>query len=145
MKKKVLIPIIIVVCVLVVGVIGFILWKGQETSTITLEINPSIQLTVKKNGLVKKVEGLNDDGKEVVSKDLVGQKIEDALQTISDRIIEKEYILDDQVFILLHVEGKLDVEEVRRKVSFPFEDKRMFVDVTVIEEITKKIKNLQKN
>ena len=63
MKKKVMIPVIIVV-VLLLGVIGYLIYNNNKVvSTITMDINPSIEIRLKKGNIVKSVVPLNDDAR----------------------------------------------------------------------------------
>ena len=45
MKKKILIP-----TILIIGIISYILYNNRIVSTITLDINPSIEINLTKKG-----------------------------------------------------------------------------------------------
>lgn len=62
MKKKIVIS-IIVVLILVIGIVSFILFNNSITTTITLDINPSIEINLTRNKKIKNVVALNDTAK----------------------------------------------------------------------------------
>ena len=70
--KKVLL-IVSVIVVITIGVIGFILYNNRTVSTITLDINPSIEINLNKDNKVKSVVALNDDAKDIVDRDFKGK------------------------------------------------------------------------
>ena len=71
MKKKIVIS-IIVVLILVIGIVSFILFNNSITTTITLDINPSIEITIKEDK-VDNIKALNKDAKKVLDKELKGK------------------------------------------------------------------------
>ena len=81
MNKKIIIPIFIII---VIGFIGFIFWSNMTISTITLDINPSIEINLKRNSKVKSVIALNDDAKDIINNDLFGKSLKDALKIITE-------------------------------------------------------------
>ena len=62
MKKKIIISIIICL-ILLTGILGFIIWNNRTVSTITLDINPSIEIKLNRKEQVKSITALNDDAK----------------------------------------------------------------------------------
>ena len=65
MKKKIVIS-IIVALILVIGIVSFILFNNSITTTITLDINPSIEISLTRNKKIKNVVALNDAAKKVL-------------------------------------------------------------------------------
>ena len=65
MKNK-LVIIILACFIVIVGVVGFIVYDNRTVSTITLDINPSLEIELDKNSRIKKINALNSDAKDVV-------------------------------------------------------------------------------
>ena len=133
MKKKIVIPIIFV---LLIGVTSFILWNNRTVSTITLDINPSIKINLNKKGKVKNVLALNNDAKDII-KNIKTSSLDETLKNITNNIINNGYSDDDQVFIILYSTGNINNEEIEHKIKNNFEEKNIFSDIIIIEDITK--------
>ena len=100
MKNKIIISAISVVCIfLIVGIVLFMLRGKSIYSTITLDINPSIEINLDKDEKIINVKALNDDAKEIVSDELDGMDLEEAIHNIVDKVIEKGYVSNNQVII----------------------------------------------
>ena len=139
MKKKILISIVICIAL----VIGFILYNNRTVSIITLDINPSVQINLDKKGLVKKVIALNKDAKDVVS-NINGKTFDEALNNISQNVIDKGYAEGQQVTILFHVEGKINKESYQEKVIGAFTSKNIQTELIAVDKVTKEDKALAK-
>ena len=144
MKKIIIIPIIACI-LLVIGIIGFAIWNNRTRSTITLDINPSIEINLDKNDKVKSIVALNDDAKVLISNDYKSKNIDEVLMEISEKIIDnvdndgKEYV------ILLHIDGKLSEDKVSGKLVSLFDERHMPINVItpkVAKEDEKKAKEL---
>lgn len=61
-------------------------------AVVSLDINPSIQIEADSNQNIIKVEGMNDDGKNIDFGNLKGININDGIQKIKDILIEKQYL-----------------------------------------------------
>ena len=139
MNRKYLIPILSVLSILVVAVelIFFSPFsKKDEYSTIYLEINPSIEIKVDKNENVVSVKALNDDAKEIVDSSLEGKPIDELFKDLSNKIVDMGYSKDNQVTMLIHTTGSLDSEEVINKIRNDFQDKDLYADIIVINNIS---------
>ncbi|AIO18956.1 hypothetical protein KQ51_01077 [Candidatus Izimaplasma bacterium HR1] len=92
-------------------------------STVTLELNPSIEIYLNKNDYVIKVVALNDDGEEVIEKDIKyrGLSIDDALVIIVERLNELGYVVDttDENNIIL-VSVNSDNEAIKARLQNKF-------------------------
>ena len=144
MKKKVIIPIIIVVLVLVIGVIGLILFSNRRVaSTITLDINPSMLLKLDDANKVIKVKALNNDAKTLISKDL---KIDydEAILKIIDKVKDKQEFKDDRLFVLVNSTGKLNKVKIQEKLNSKIVERNIVADIIIPDEITKEDKVLAK-
>ncbi len=134
MKKKVFIISSIVLAVLVIISLFLILNKNNKkegkidvTSTIILDINPSIKLSLDKENIVVDAVALNEDANEIVE-DVSGKDIKAAIEIINSRLIEKEFIKDDTV-ILLNVEGKVSTSDVSNIINEDFKAKNKEIQI----------------
>ena len=144
MKKKIIIP--IAVCLLlVIGIIGLILYNNRTVSTITLDINPSIEINLTRNDKVKRVVALNDDAKDIISNDLSGKTLDDTLRLITDNLIEKGYANEDELLeVILYTDGKLSNKQIEGKLSKTLKDKKIDSDIIIVEKVTKEDEELAK-
>ena len=140
--KKIIIP-IIVFLILVVGGAGFILFNNRVVSTITLDINPSIEINLKKNNKIKSIKALNEDAKEVVNNNLKGKTLDEAIEDITNKIVDKGYV-EDIAVILIHSEGNIDKINLEEKIRNNFREKGIATDVITVETITKEDKEIAK-
>lgn len=134
MKKKVFIISSVVLAVLVIISLFLILNKNNKkevktdvTSTIILDINPSIKLSLDKENVVVDAVALNEDANEIVE-DVSGKDIKTAIEIINSRLIEKEFIKDDTV-ILLNVEGKVSTSDVSNIINEDFKAKNKKIQI----------------
>ena len=144
MKKKVMIPVIIVV-VLLLGVIGYLIYSNNKVvSTITMDINPSIEIRLKKGNIVKSVVPLNDDARRIVGNELNGKSFDDVISVITNKVIENGYVKNDNITILISSNGNIDKDEIQNKVTKSFREKEIGVEVIRIDNITKEDQELAK-
>jgi len=142
MKKKIIIPIVVVMLILIIGLVGFVLWNNRIVSTITLDINPSFEINLTRNELVRSVVALNDDAKDIISSDLKGKSLDDTLESITNNLANNYD--NNNIDVILYTEGKIQDEDVASKVEFIFGKKDIHAEVIVIEKITKEDKKLAK-
>ena len=144
MKKKIIIS-IIGCLVLVIGIIGFIFWNNRTISTITLDINPSIEINLTRNEKVKSVVALNEDAKEIVNGNLKGKSIDDTLKQITDNLIEKGYVAEENLLeIILYSEGDISNKELETKLKETLEKKKIDSNITTIKKVSKEDEELAK-
>lgn len=143
MKKKIIIPIGIVALFLV---IGFIIFDNNKiVSTITLDINPSIEINLTRNEKVKSVVALNEDAKEIVNDNLKGKSIDDTLKQITDNLIEKGYVTEENFLeIILYSEGDISNKELETKLKETLEKKKIDSNITSIKKVSKEDEELAK-
>ena len=143
MKKKIIIISIIVLLFLIgIGVTyGIHLHKENNKvySVITIDVNPSLKLSLNKDDKVLKVEALNKDAEVIEEKEIVGKKIDKAIEVVVDKLEEEGYLKEA---ILINVESdkkelKGIVEEEVKKVT----EEKVEVIVQSIE-VTKEIKKV---
>ena len=71
--KKIIILLVIIILLLVVGIFGYIKYTNKIVSTVTLDINPSIEINLNKSNKVVNVIALNEDAKDIIGSDLKGK------------------------------------------------------------------------
>ena len=144
MKKKIMIP-IIVVLILVIGTVSFILFNSRIATTITLDINPSIEINLTRNEKVKSVVALNEDAEEIVDGNLKGKSIDDTLKQITDNLIEKGYVTEENFLeIILYSEGDISNKELETKLKETLEKKKIDSNIITINKVSKEDEELAK-
>lgn len=139
--KKIIIAFVIF---LILTITGFIIWSNRTVSKITLDINPSIEINLKKGNKVKSVVALNDDAKELINEDFKGKELDKVVDTIANKITESDYAKEKYMVILLHSEGNVDNKNIEVIIRNNFDEKNIGLDIVVIENITKEDKKLAK-
>ena len=144
MKKKIMIP-IIVVLILVIGIVSFILFNSRTATTITLDINPSIEINLTRNEKVKSIVALNEDAKEIIGDNLKGKSLDDTLNIITDNLIEKGYANEDELLeIVLYSEGNISNKKLETKLKETLEKKQISSNIITIDKISKEDEELAK-
>lgn len=107
MKKKLFLPILVFVLVILVLLgINYYNKNLKVNSNITLDVNPSIVLSTNYNNKVIRVKALNDDGEEILENINVNNLLpEEATNIIIDELIKDDYLSGDGANILLTVEN----------------------------------------
>ncbi len=146
MKKKNIILIILSI-ILVIGVICFIVLKNNNkiVSTITLDINPSVEINLDKDDKVISVVALNDDAKKIVNSNLKGKSLTDIFEMLISNLIEKGYVDEDKnLDVILHVDGNIEDKTVSEQLEYEFGKKDVHSEIVIIENVTKEDKELAK-
>lgn len=93
-------------------------------STVTLDVNPQIEITLDENDRVISVIGLNDDGEEFLNQNIDYKRmtLDEVIEILVDRLEERGYIVstEDNV-MLIHVDGVNT--EVTERVKLKMEEK----------------------
>ena len=142
MKKRVFIYILIIL-LLILGIL-FVLNNNKIVSTITLDINPSIEINLMKNNQVKNVIGLNDEAKIVISDDLKGKTLDYALESIINNLIDKGFIESNDTEVILYSKGEIETKEIEIKLEEKFNKHQMHANVIVVENVTEEDEKLAK-
>jgi len=142
MKKKIIIS-SVVVLVLILGIIGFYIWDNRVISTITLDINPSVEINLKRGNKVKSIKALNSDAKDIIS-GVKGKKLDKALETLTNNVIEKGYANEGEVVILISSDGNVKNKTIEETLKSSFDKKNIPVEVITIKNITKEDEELAK-
>ena len=132
MKKKILIISVIIIFIFIL----YIFKNKSKLSIITLDINPSIRLSVNKNNKVVKIIALNEDAKDIVDNKLKNKSLDDALQIITDKIIDNVDRTNNKYVILINSEGDIKNIDVERKINKFFSERNTEVEVISIDNIT---------
>lgn len=142
MNKKIIIGL---VCFLVVGIVlGYLFLYDKAATTITIDINPSIEIKLDKNDNVISVKALNDDAEKIVVDNVNGKSFVEALSVITDNLLENGYVTDDIPVVLIYSTGNMDKKELEDNVNFIFNNKDLDVNVIVIESVSKEDEKLAK-
>ena len=109
-KKKPILTIIFVILFLLAAVFGAIYYYefNKIVAVVTMDINPSVSLSLNSMGKVIKAEGINEDGKKLLEDNkLKGKSLEKAIDNISDLVIDNGYFSNGNNHILVNVEGEI--------------------------------------
>lgn len=151
MKKKIIIVSSIVLASILLVSLWFIFFSHKDknsdrkdlsdvVSTITMDINPSFKIELDRQDLVFNVVALNDDANSIVEDDFKGKNISEVINSINNKLIEKEYIKDD-VIILLNVEGEISKEKVKEMLNEDLKSKNKKLEI-IEPEITQSAKKI---
>ena len=152
MKKKLIIGgvigLVVILAIVLVLVLGHKKDEKEDNdsvvSTVTLDINPSIELGLNKKNEILEVKALNDDAKDFID-GLKGKSWDDALNVITDKVIEKGYVSEDgRVVILLNAVGEAKGAELENGLRHVMGEKNVDPDVIIVEDITDGDKDLAK-
>lgn len=78
----------------------------KNVCTVTVDINPSVTLTVNRLGRVKAVDTGNADAAALLADvDLAGKRTQDALGTLADTLTDADYLTDADNTLLVTVDG----------------------------------------
>ena len=145
MKKKI---IIIVSLLVLIGVVVLTLVllpkknnkKEAKLTTITMDINPSIEIKIDDKEIVKSIKALNDDAKELELDKLNNKSLDKVFNIIVNKIIENDYSHGDRAYIILNVDGNIKSNVIEQKLNNEFEKHHYDAEliVPVITEQAKK-------
>ena len=78
-------------------------------STITIDVNPSIEINLNNENIVVSVNPLNEDSKNILeNNDFKGKTIENTMASIIDSLKENNYLIEETNTILINVKSKDD-------------------------------------
>lgn len=78
----------------------------KNVCTVTVDINPSVTLTVNRLGRIKAVDTGNADAAALLADvDLAGKRTQDALGTLADALTDADYLTDADNTLLVTVDG----------------------------------------
>ena len=142
--KKILVIILLACIILAIGLIGFILWSNRTISTILLEINPSIEIQLNKKNIVKNVIAKNKGKKDTSFDSIKGKELEDCIDELTSIFIDKEYMEDNEIKILIYATGEVDSDWIGNQFIMAFDKKNIVTQIITVPSITKEDKKLAK-
>ena len=111
--------------------------KTKIVSTITLDINPSIEVGFDKDNLICSVTPLNDEAKSIINYDFMGKDLDSFISFITDKLIEEKYARDDDLLeIIVYSDGNISSNEVQNKLKDSFDKKHIDTNIIVIDSVT---------
>lgn len=124
----------ILVAVAIVGSIGL---HGEYASaaTVSLDVNPSVEIKINGKQRVISAEGLNEEGKDIIGKmELKGCQLEVAVNAIIGSMLRKGYLSDLANSVLVSVDSSKDlynqlVNTVSTEISLTMQDKNIEASV----------------
>ena len=142
MNKKIIIPIVVAVLLIIIGILFFPFGK-KEVSTITLDINPSIELNLSKDNEVLSVKAINDDAKEIIN-NVEGKTLSEAFTIITKNLYDKGYLEDREAIILIHSSGDITNNEIEKELRNSLEKEGVHTEIYFADNITKEDEELAK-
>jgi len=93
---------IILIITTVIGQFGFdFMGNFQAYAIVSLDINPSLEFQIDEKEIVRRVNSLNKDGKELLDHNMVGMKIEDAIALSLKIALNKNYLSNENNVVLI--------------------------------------------
>ena len=144
MKKRIVVYIIIVL-IIVCSLISFILWNNKTIATITLDINPSIEINLLKNEKIKSIIALNDDAKNIISDNFKGKSLKETLDLITNNLLKKGYASENErLEIILYSTGNISNNNLKNKLNKSLEKNHIDYNIIVIDKVDKEDKEFAK-
>ncbi len=82
---------------------------SDDITVVSLDVNPSVEIRVQKDNVVKEVVALNEDGKKIVDDmDFAGSKLDVALNALVGSMVKNGYLSELSNSILVSVDGADD-------------------------------------
>lgn len=105
-----------VLCLCILGVLG----QREDSVYMVIDINPSIQVEMNEEHQVKRLKGLNQDGKDVV-KELKWKKeesVQELLDVLIQDVVEKSYLRENEgILVTLAAPDKYVCENLERTLG----------------------------
>ena len=136
-KKKPILLIIFVILFLLAVVFGLIYYYefNKIVVVVTMDINPSVSLSLNRMAKVIKAEGINEDGKKLLQDNkLKGESLENAIDNISDLVIDNGYFSNENNHILVNVEGEIK-EDVSKILTNEIKEKKIECEI-IFQELS---------
>lgn len=143
-NKKIIIGLVIG-CILLgcIGFGGFYIYKLNKVLTVlTIDINPSLKLNLNYKDEIIKVEGLNEDGINLLKEEnFKGDDLDDAIEEIAELTVKKGYVSEEDNYILVNVEGKDIKGKVVTLIDKAFKEENVECNV-IVQEINANAKDM---
>ncbi len=140
----------LVIVMLVFIIVGGLIYYNSPSSYVSIDINPSVMLTINRFEKVIKVESLNDDAKELIKDmNLYGMDVSEATIKITEKATELGYIdkeIDDNVVLVsTYCNNSEKQDELQQRIHQNLNDNLnkngigyLIVDTELTEEDAKK-------
>ena len=135
MKNKIIIP-IMVCLIIIIGIIGVIFLNNRTVSTITLDINPSMEISLDRNNKVKSVTALNESANLVISSDYEGLSIGALFYVLIDKLIENNFVEDNNLSVILYTSGSVDSTKISELLEHEFGKKEVHTDIIIVDKVS---------
>lgn len=140
--KKIILFSSLVIFLIVCIVIGIFYYNklNKVVSILTIDINPSIKVSLNYKNKVVKTEGLNEDGKELLKNNkFKGNSLKTTIKDLTKLVVENGYINEEDNHILINVEGKNIEDEVVTLIKTEFKNNNTECNI-IIQEINEDTK-----
>lgn len=108
---------------------------NKVVTVLTMDINPSIAISLNYKNDVVKIVGLNDDGKKLVKDNkFKGNSLESTIEDIVEIVIEEDYITEEENYILINIDGQDINDKVITLINDEFKEKNIECNV-ILQEI----------
>ena len=127
----------VLVAVAIVGVVGYSNEYAQA-STVSLDVNPSVQIVLSRNKKVLKVEALNDDGRIIIGKmDFKGCPLDVCVNALIGSMLRNNYLTSETNSVLVSVDAnkndyKTLADIVANEITVTL--KEMQIDASVVSQ-----------
>lgn len=107
--------------------------SSEAASFVSLDINPSIELTLDKNDKVISVYGANEDAQVLLygEEGIIGMSVESAVSKITELSIELGYINEDNKVIQTSVSASTNTEALQNKINAQINSTATSLDMQV--------------
>ncbi len=114
--SKKIIALVMALIMLVTGIMLSLNFTGY--SSVFIDVNPSIELTVNRWSKIVEVQCLNQDALEVFDEmEVSGENIEDGMEKVLDLLNDKGYLQDGELSIGVYCKNQNRAEKVLNKFS----------------------------
>lgn len=150
-QNKLFLPLLVLVLVVFIAVFGLgINYYNKNLkvdSDIVLDVNPSIVLSTNYKNEIIKVKALNDDGEEILKDINVNDlTVEEATNTVIDRLIKEGYLEGDGANLLLTIQNNdlTKAKEIESSLLISANNKldEEYIAGTVITQVDTRKKNI---
>ncbi|WP_066498662.1 anti-sigma factor domain-containing protein [Abyssisolibacter fermentans] len=134
---KSLIGIAVAIIIAIITMVGrFGVERFEAYAIVSLDINPSVEFQIDEENIVRKVNSLNIDGKELIEDNMIGMKIEDAIIAGMKTAIEKQYLNNKNNVVLVSnviIDDTYDsLDAIEDTIYDRIEEEKEFQDIDVI-------------
>ena len=130
--------------IIVLFISTYYFFYKKSYTIITLDINPSIEITINKNKQVKKVVPLNNDAKIVLKESYKGKSLTNTLDSIVKELIKKE-IINEVSDVIFYTTGNIKSKIIKQDIINSFNNNDIGVNIINIDTIKKEDRKIAKD